>query len=142
VSPRIRGLVLRLGGAMLVALGMLHLAVTPIIHTFISQNVPSANVEWFAPPMLLNHVVVGILLIPLGILTYYGASSAVNGERWAMVIVRTSTVSVALLPVTLFLVMGTRYFNAVPFVVATFIVCIVSIVLLVAAFWPQKASAA
>jgi hypothetical protein len=142
MSAKQRSLVLKIGGAMLVGLGLLHLAVTPLIGRFIEQNVIAAEIEWFRPPMLLNHVVVGILLLPLGILTSYAASPAVLGERWALVVVRTSAISVALLPVMLFLLMGNHYFGAAPFVAATVIVSVASVVLLVSAFWPNKSHAA
>ena len=81
MSTGLRRFVLKCGGALLVGLGIIHLAVTPIIQQFIKQNTIAGGVDWFTPPMLLNHVVVGILLFPLGILTYYAASSAVAGER-------------------------------------------------------------
>lgn len=138
MSGRLRNLVLKFGGAMLVGLGILHLAVTPLISQFIEQNALAKELEWFRPPMLLNHVVVGILLLPLGILTYYAASPAVRGETWALVVVRVSAVSIALLPAILYFLMGSRYFGAQPFSAATAIVSIASVVLLASAFWPRN----
>lgn len=123
---------------MLTVLGILHLAVTPFIARLISENVTEAVAIWLTPPMLLNHVVVGILLLPLGILTFYAAASAVAGERWALIVTRVSAITVAALPLVLFLVMGTRYFGAIPFVVATMIVCVAAVALLAAAFWPKS----
>jgi hypothetical protein len=140
MSARLRGFVLKCGGAMLVGLGVLHLAVTPLISRFIEQNTIAKELEWFRPPMLLNHIVVGFLLLPLGILTYYAASRAVLDERWALVVVRTSAISIALLPVTLVLLMGNRYFGAPPFVAATILVSVASLILLVSAFWPSRSS--
>jgi hypothetical protein len=49
---------------------------------------------------------------------------------------RAVALAVATLPPTLFWVMGTRYFGALPFQVATVIVCLASLTLLAAAFWP------
>src|SRR5215510_10831137 len=86
--------------------------------------------------MLLNHVLVGILLLPLGGLTAYAARSASQGVRWALIVCRTNAATVAMLPATLFMVMGTRYFTAVPFLIATAIVCAASLTPLVATFWP------
>lgn len=142
MSKGLRRVILKCGGALLVGLGMIHLAVTPIIDQFIRQNAIAGEVEWLTPPMLLNHVVVGILLLPLGILTYYAASPAAAGERWALVVVRTSAVSTFLLPVTLLLLMGSRYFGALPFLIATVVVSMASVVLLVSAFWPGESAAA
>ena len=123
---------------MLVALGLLHLAVTPLILHFIEQKDPPLAADWLTPPMLLNHVVVGVLLLPLGSLTFYAAPSAVLGNRWALVVIRTSALTVAMLPVILFLIMGNRYLSAPPFVGATITVCVAAFELLAAAFWPRS----
>lgn len=138
MSTELRKFILRFGGGMLTVLGILHLAVTPFIARLISENVTEAVAVWLTPPMLLNHVVVGILLLPLGILTFYAAASAVAGERWALIVTRVSAITIAALPLVLFLVMGTRYFGAIPFVVATMIVCVAAVALLAAAFWPES----
>ena len=138
MTSRLRSLVLNISGVLLVILGLLHLAVTPLIARLVRHAVSVPAGEWLVPPMLLNHVVVGLLLLPLGILTTYAASDAASGVRWAIVTVRTTALSVAALPVTLFALLGTRYFEAVPFVVATSIVCVATLALLLAAFWPPS----
>ncbi len=126
--------VLKIGGALLVVLGILHLGATNFIGQLIVENVTPSVGDWLKPPMLLNHVVVGILLLPLGFLTYYAAPFSSKGEKWARVITRTTALTVAALPITLFALMGSRYFEAVPFLVATFIVVIAAVLLLLAAF--------
>jgi len=136
MSAELRKFILRFAGAMLIILGVLHLAVTPFIARLIAENVTEEVRVWLTPPMLLNHVVVGVLLLPLGFLTYYAAPSAVVGEPWALVVTRVSAVTVTILPLILFLLMGNRYFGAAPFVVATAVVCVVALTLLAAAFWP------
>ena len=120
------------------ALGILHLTVTPIIARLIAENVTEGVAIWLIPPMLLNHVVVGVLLLPLGIVTFYAAPSAVAGERWALFITRVSAVTVAALALIVFHLMGTRYFSAMPFVVATMMVCVAALALLSAAFLPNS----
>jgi hypothetical protein len=52
---------------------------------------------------------------------------------WALVITRAAAVTVANLPLTLFFLMGTRYFDALPF---RFAACVAALLLLLAAFWP------
>ena len=124
------------GGALLVALGVLHLAVTPEIAHFIQSSISASAASGLLPPMLLNHVVLGILLLPIGGLTCYAAPYAARGERWAWVVSRVTATSVATLPVTLFFLMGARYFGAPAFVLATAILCAACLALLAAAFWP------
>jgi hypothetical protein len=87
--------------------------------------------------MLLNHIVLGILLFPLGGLTFYAAPYAARGDRWALVVSRATTTAITALPVTLFVLMGTRYFGAPLFVLATAILSGACLALLAAAFWPS-----
>jgi hypothetical protein len=136
VPSSIRLIVLRLSGVFVVALGALHLVVTPHIAHLLRHGAAPGALDWLSPPMLLNHVVVGILLLPLGGLVYYAAPHAAAGERWAIVVTRTIAVAIATLPLVLFVLMGTRYFGALPFLLATGIVCVASGALLLAAFAP------
>ena len=85
--------------------------------------------------MLLNHILVGVLLIPLGYLTAYAAPHAVSGASWAQVVVRSIALSVATLPVILFALMGTRYYLAAPFfVLGAALTVVVAVTLLIVAF--------
>jgi hypothetical protein len=141
MSAQLRKSILRFGGVMLIILGILHLAVTPFIARLISENVAETVAIWLTPPMLLNHVIVGILLLPLGILTFYAAPSAAAGERWALIVTRVIAITAATLPLVLSILMGAGYFGAIPFVVATIIVFIAALSLLAAAFWPNSSAA-
>ncbi len=136
MSPSFRSIVFRAAGVLLLALGLLHLAVTPFIVRMLQDGAAPGAAGWLSPPMVLNHVVVGILLLPLGLLVTYAAADAAAGVRWALVVTRSISVAIAALPPTLFLVMGIQYFQAVPFRIAAIIVCLASIALLLAAFWP------
>ncbi len=137
MSASIRSAILRAGGALLVALGALHLAVTPDIARLIKNSTSAKAAAWLMPPMLLNHVVLGILLFPLGGLTFYAAPHVARGERWALAVCRATATAIAALPVALFVIMGTHYFGAPPFVLATAILSGACLALLAAAFWPS-----
>ena len=139
MPPYTRKILLRLGGILLVALGALHLGVTPFIARMVQDGSAPGAVEWLTPPMLLNHVVVGILLLPLGGLIYYAAPYAAEGARWALIVSRSIAVAIATLPPLLFFLMGARYFGAVPFLIAVAIVSVASLTLLVVTFWPASA---
>lgn len=85
--------------------------------------------------MLLNHILVGVLLLALGHLTVYAAPHTISGAAWARVVVRTVALAFATLPVTLFVLMGKRYyFDAPLFVVGAALTMIAALVLLIAAF--------
>jgi hypothetical protein len=126
---------LRGAGILLLILGVVHLIATPHIATLIRHSTSPEAARWLAPPMLLNHVLVGVLLIPLGFLTAYAAPHAVSGASWARVTVRVIALSVASLPIILFALMGTRYYLVAPlFVLGAALTVIVAATLLAAAF--------
>jgi uncharacterized membrane protein len=117
---------------LLLLLGIVHLVATPHIATLIRHSASTGGAaDNLVPPMLLNHILVGVLLLPLGFLTFYAAPYS---DRWAQVIVRTTALTVATLPLTLLALMGMRYFDAPLFVVGFLLVVAASVTLLLAAF--------
>src|ERR1700736_1239120 len=126
---------LRGAGILLVTLGVVHLVATPHIAALVRHSASPASAHWLTPPMLLNHILVGVLLIPLGFLTMYAAPYAVGGASWAQVVVRTTALSIATLPVALFALMGTHYYFAAPlFVLGAALTISVPVTLLLVAF--------
>ncbi len=126
---------LRGGGVLLILLGVVHLVATPHIAKLIQDLASPGAAEILTPPMLLNHVLVGILLLPLGYLTFYAAPHSAARARWAQVIVRTTAITVATLPVALLVLMSKRsYFDAPLFFVAVALVVAAAVTLLIAAF--------
>ena len=79
---------LRCGGIGLVILGVVRAIATPHIASLIRRSTTVAAAESLNPPMLLNHVLAGVLLIPLGYLAGYAAPPSVDGASWAQMIVR------------------------------------------------------
>jgi hypothetical protein len=134
MSATIRVRLLRWSGVLLILLGIVHLVATPHIAALIRHSASTAAADELTPPMLLNHILVGVLLFPLGYLTIYAAASAAAGLAWAQVIVRATALTVATLPVTLLALMGLRYFDAPLFVLGAALVVAAAATLLVAAF--------
>ena len=126
--------VLRAGGALLILLGIVHLAATPHISRLIRHSASAEAANQLIPPMLLNHVLVGVLLLPLGFLMLYAAPHSAARVAWAQVVVRTTAITVATLPVTLLALMGFRYFDAPLFVLGAALVSAAAVALLHAAF--------
>src|SRR5256714_8489260 len=128
-STRVR--LLRGSGLLLLLLGIVHLVATPQMADLIRHSASEGAADNLIPPMLLNHILVGVLLLPLGFLTFYAAP---HPDRWAQVMVRTTAVTIATLPLTLLWLMGVRYFDAPLFVVGFVLVVAASMTLLFAAF--------
>src|ERR1700682_5621962 len=131
-STRVR--LLRGSGFLLILLGIVHLVATPHIATLIRHSTSTDAADELVSPMLLNHILVGLLLFPLGYLTFYAAPYSAAGHAWAQVIVKATALTVATLPVTLLALMGVRYFDAPLFVLGAALVVAAAATLLVAAF--------
>ena len=70
-SARVR--LLKGSGLLLLLLGIVHLVATPHIAALIRHSASQGVADNLIPPMLLNHILVGVLLLPLGFLTFYAA---------------------------------------------------------------------
>jgi hypothetical protein len=115
-------------GSLLLIVAAIHLLVTPALKRAILDHVLTPlELRIVSPPFLLNHIVVGILLLPLGFITLYTAPGIRAGERWAWVINLAIGLTILTLPVVLVLVMRAEYFQAVPFLIATALITIVGI---------------
>jgi len=122
---------------LLLLLGVVHLVATPHIAALIRHSTSARAADNLIPPMLLNHILVGVLLLPLGFLAFYAAPYS---DRWAQVVVRTTALTIATLPLTLLALMGLRYFDAPLFVVGFLLVVAASVTLLLAAFTRPRAT--
>lgn len=117
--------VLRVVGILLLVVAAIHLAVTSLLKEAVLDRVLTAKMmPIVTPPFLLNHIVVGILLVPIGLVTLYSAAGIRAGERWAWVVSWSVAAGLASLPVALVLVMRGGLFDAVPFRVAEILITI------------------
>jgi len=125
--------VFRAAGLVLIVVGGLHLIVTPLLAGFIARAVGPGAWDVIGPPTLLNHVVVGILLIPVGA----GAVSVAPSlrEPWAWRLAWVTALSVAALPACLIALMRGEAYRAPAFVVAEVLVTAVGVTLPIALAW-------
>src|ERR1700682_2834113 len=120
--------IISMTGSLLLIVAAIHLLVTSALkRSLLDRVLTPQELRIISPPFLLNHIVVGILLIPLGFITLYSASGIRAGERWAWVITLVIGVTILSLPVVLVLVMRAEYFQALPFLMAAALITIVGI---------------
>ena len=129
---RLASRALVVGGVLLIVVAAIHLAVAPMLRGLFLKSAPGAARFWLAP-FMLNHVVVGFLLVPVGLTTIYAGRAARKGAPWARAVALTNALSVLGLPGSLVVLMGREYFGAIPFLIATILVAIACVMLLVAA---------
>ena len=125
-------------GILLLVVAAIHLLIVPSVRDVFRQVLSTADFTFAWPAFLLNHVVVGILLIPIGLTTLYCASGVKAGEQWAWSVGLTNAMAILALPFVLVSVMERRYFSATPFLIASILITAVGISMVWPLVWVRK----
>lgn len=123
---------LQVVGGLLIALGLLHLAATPHIPELLRGSSLSLR-EKAVGPTLLNHVLVGILLLPLGFTTWLAAAASEQGESWALRVLVANATVVLTLPLAVIVFMRrSEYYTAPLFLTGVLLAFVISLLMTVA----------
>ena len=95
--------VLRTSGALLIVLGLVHLAATSHIPPLLNAMRTTEGYTLARGATLLNHVMTGILLLPLGLSTWLAASTVHWAERWARIILLFNSFAMVCAPISVFM---------------------------------------
>ena len=133
-SQKIAAGFLRAVGLLLIVLGMVHLAATPYIPPLLGES-SSRVYQRALGPTLLNHVLFGILLLPLGYTTWLAAAAQNRNEMWARRVLAVNGVVLLTFPVFLAIFMlRPEYYTAPLFLTAVTLVTVISLSTVVAAW--------
>lgn len=121
---------LTVAGVILIIVAGIHLAVAPELRSLFLRDIPNNAGQFWIAPFMLNHVVVGILLFPIGLSTLFAASAARRQSTLARNIALVNALSILALPIVLVLIMGTAYFQAAPFLIATILITVAALIML------------
>lgn len=123
---------LRIVGVLLVVLGSVHLIATPHIPGLLNGS-PRRVYEQAVGPTLLNHVLVGILLFPLGFTTWLAAEPKEIGQLWAKRVLIMNALVVLTFPLCLAIFMRQpQYYTAHLFLTGVALVAAISLLMLAA----------
>jgi signal transduction histidine kinase len=128
----------RATGILLLLLGVLHLVATPFFIEWSSTALRPGQAALVIAGMRLNHILVGILLLPLGISTYWTAAAL--RESWALRLAVLNALTLLCLPILLLTTMPLRALNAPLFRLAILVLtlaCVAEMLALVGA-WSQR----
>jgi hypothetical protein len=124
--------VLRVIGVLLVLLGLVHLLATPHIARMLDACPPDVYARDVGPTVL-NHVLVGILLLPFGATTWMAAGAAARGEVWARRSLLVNALTLVALPLSIGACMRRpEYYTAPLFVAGVALVGVVTVLALAA----------
>jgi uncharacterized membrane protein YhaH (DUF805 family) len=107
-------------GLLLIVVSGIHFAVTSgLVHALIDGHVDASQARIVRQSFLLNHLVVGVLLIPLALGTIFAAPGVAAGDPLSRRVGWSNTLTVLALPFVLVAVMGkTELLGGGPFTVA------------------------
>jgi hypothetical protein len=125
-------------GILLLIVAAIHLLVIPELRSLFVRLLSPRAFEFVWSPFLLNHAVVGILLVPLGLSTIYCASGIKSGQRWSWRVGITNAITILSLPLVLVVVMERRYFSALPFLIATILITFVGLSMIWPMLWVRR----
>lgn len=124
--------ILYVEAVLLFVVAVIHMLVIPVLRNVMLRILSASDFQFVWSPFLLNHAVVGILLVCISLSTWYCASGVLAGEKWAWRLGITNGLAILSLPVVLVLVMERRYFSALPFLAASILITVVGLTMI----WP------
>ncbi len=127
--------ILSMQGVLILVVAAIHLAVTPILRSTVAREISPTDFQFVWPPFLLSFLIMGILLVPIGVSTLFCASGVRAGERWSWRFGITNALAILSLPIVLALTMETRYFTAVPFLIAAILITLVGVSMWLPLWW-------
>ncbi|HSY65363.1 MAG TPA: hypothetical protein VK829_12245 [Terriglobales bacterium] len=137
-SQEIAAAFLRAVGLLLIVLGLVHLAATPHIPPLLGES-SSAVYQRAVGPTLLNHVLFGILILPLGYTTWLAAARQNRNETWASRVLLINGMVLLAFPISLAVFMRRpEYYTAPLFLVAVILVAVISLMTIAAAWLVRR----
>jgi hypothetical protein len=125
---------LRAVGVLLIVLGVVHTIATPHIRDLLGDS--STEVYQHAVgPTLLNHVLMGILLLPLGYTTWLAAAAQNRNAAWARRVLVANGIVLLTFPACIAMFMRRpEYYTAPLFLTGVALVTVISLLTVVAAW--------
>jgi cytochrome bd-type quinol oxidase subunit 1 len=125
---------LRAVGVLLIVLGLVHSAATPHIPSLLGES-SSKVYQRAVGPTLLNHVLMGILLLPLGYTTWLAAATQNRNAAWAKRVLMVNGIVLLTFPACIAIFMRRpEYYTAPFFLTGVILVTVVSLLTIIAAW--------
>lgn len=127
-------------GVVLLVVAAIHLVVTPVLANALAHSVSDEQWQFLRAPTLINHIVVGVLLVPIGVTLIALTGQLRTGARWAWWLAMVHALAVVSLPIVLVAVVPLALFEARPFLIASVLVTLVAVTLPVVLLWARPTS--
>ncbi|MGB6676770.1 MAG: hypothetical protein WBE44_08775 [Terriglobales bacterium] len=140
-SEEIAARFLRAVDVLLVVLGVVHTIATPHIRDLLGDS-SSEVYQRAVGPTLLNHVLMGILLLPLGYTTWLAAAAQNRNAAWARRVLMVNGIVLLTLPASIAVfIRRPEYYTAPLFLTGVILVTVISLLTIVAAWMIKRGGA-
>lgn len=130
--------ILMLDGILLIVVAVLYFLLTDRAIKWLAYKLTPEQYSEVSPQFVVNHIAVGILLIPLALSTFYCAWGVRKGQHWSRVVSVINGLSILSLPAVLSWFMGVQYYGSILFLLATVLIIVIGITMLIPLVWFPK----
>ncbi len=132
---RVAATTLRLSGLLIMCLGLIHLYATPHIPQLLDAMRSDQIYPLARAATLLNHVLVGFLLLPLGYTTWFASAPGNVSAPWARRILLINSIAMWSAPLSLIAFMNDpAYYRAPLFLVGAGLALLIPALMIAAVF--------
>jgi hypothetical protein len=129
----------RVFGALVLVAAVLHLYATVLIRDHVLARIADPGLRAFVSSgYLLNHVLVGIFMLPMGFLMWWSAPGLREGRRWALVVASSFSLAILTTPFAILLLMVGPEYSSPIFSSAAAIMALTGVASCALLFWARK----
>jgi hypothetical protein len=129
----------QLFGALVLGAALLHLYATVLIRDHVLTRIANPELRTFiSSGYLLNHVLVGLFMLPMGFLMWWSAPGLRHGHRWAFVVNLSFSLAILTTPVAIGWLMVGPEFRSPFFSVAAAMMAVTGVASCGLLFWARR----
>jgi uncharacterized membrane protein (DUF2068 family) len=134
-TNKILSKILTIASLLVIILAFAQIFATPMVYQWLTGNLNEDVAAKISPLTILNHVLVGILLIPFGISTIFSAIGIRSCQKWAKAIAYTNSIVIIFLPLGVYIVMGSYFFDSTVSIIITSFIVLLGVSMFLLLLW-------
>lgn len=127
--------ILLVSGILLLFFALLHIFCSPLVFKWFTREIINETLSTTSPVVLFNHLLVGILLIPLGVSTMFTAAGVRAGHKWARAVAITNSLLIIIISLLIYIVFGWAGYGSSLYMIVNVLVTIIGIFMFLSLIW-------
>jgi hypothetical protein len=126
-------------GILVLLIAFVHLYATRLIQEHVLARIKDAALHaLIAPGYLLDHIVVGVFMLPIGFLMYWSAPALKDKQRWAYVMNMSFCIAILTTPLLILWLMSAAEFNSPLFALSALVLSAIGVISCLLLFWVRR----